>query len=76
MDFNENNNINDKYNNGIKYVYDNIDKFMQNTSFKNYIDNSENILDRYHKIFNTDDRNEVIAKYIILTLYILENNIF
>lgn len=68
--------IYDKYIKGIKYVYDNIDILMQNITFKNFIDNSETILKRYHQIFNTDDRNEVIAKYFMLTLYIIENNNF
>jgi len=69
MDFD--NNDEQKYIDNIKYIYDNIDMFMQNESFKNYINNSEHLIKRYHQIFNTDDRNEVIAKFIMLTLYLL-----
>ena len=62
-----------KYIDNIDYVYNNLDTFMQNDSFKNYIDNSENLIQKYHQIFNTDDRNEVIAKYTMLTVYLLSN---
>jgi hypothetical protein len=62
-----------KYIENIDYIYNNIDKFMENESFKNYIDNSEHIIQKYHEIFNTNDRNEVIAKYTMLTLYLLLN---
>jgi len=74
MDFNNiNNNNEQKYIDNIEYIYDNIDKFMQNESFKNYIDNSDQLIKKYHHIFNTDDRNEVIAKFTMLTLYLLLN---
>jgi len=69
MDFD--NNDEQKYIDNIKYIYDNIDMFMQNESFKNYINNSEHLIEKYHQIFNTDDRNEVIAKFTMLTLYLL-----
>ena len=62
-----------KYIENIDYIYNNIDKFMENESFKNYIDNSEHIIQKYHEIFNTNDRNEVIAKYTMLTIYLLLN---
>ena len=67
-------NFDKKYFDSIEYVYNNIDKFMHNESFKNYIDNSEDLIERYHQIFNTDDRNKVIAKYTMLTLYLLLNS--
>jgi len=65
--------LENKYIDNIDYVYNNLDTFMQNDSFKNYIDNSENLIQKYHQIFNTDDRNEVIAKYTMLTVYLLSN---
>ena len=65
--------LENKYIDNINYIYNNLDKFMQNESFKNYIDNSEHLIQKYHQIFNTDDRNEVIAKYIMLTVYLLSN---
>lgn len=67
-------NIDNKYFEGIEYIYNNIDKFMQNESFKNYINNSEHLIERYQQIFNTDDRNEVNAKFTMLTLYLLVNS--
>ena len=65
--------LENKYIDNINYIYNNLDKFMQNESFKNYIDNSEHLIQKYHQIFNTDDRKEVIAKYTMLTLYLLQN---
>jgi len=62
------NNTDNKYINGINYIYNNFDKLMQDDNFRNFIVNSESILHKYHKLFNTNDRKEVIAKYVILSI--------
>ena len=61
------------YINNIEYVYNNIDKFLAIPEINKYIEESKDMIDKYHIIFNTDDRNEVIAKYILLSLYIINN---
>lgn len=64
------NHIDPKYIIGYEYVYNNCDLLMNNNNFKTFIINSEKILHKYHKIFNTNDRKEVIAKYIMLCFMI------
>jgi hypothetical protein len=60
----------DKYITGYYYIYNNLDTLMVNPLFKSFILNSETLLHKYHKIFNTNDRKEVIAKYVLLSLSI------
>ena len=62
--------IDDKYIDGMSYIYNNFDKLMMDDKFKNFITNSESILHKYHKLFNTNDRREVIAKYVMLSIQI------
>ena len=64
-------NIDNKYINGIKYIYNNFDKLMTDNKFKQFVIDSEPLLHKYHKLFNTDDRKEVIAKYVILSIQLL-----
>jgi hypothetical protein len=60
----------DKYIDGMIYIYNNFDNLMMDDKFKNFITNSESILHKYHKLFNTNDRKEVIAKYVMLSIQI------
>jgi len=62
--------IDDKYIDGMSYIYNNFDNLMMDDKFKNFITNSESILHKYHKLFNTNDRREVIAKYVMLSIQI------
>lgn len=65
------NTTDDKYINGIRYIYSNFDKLMMDDKFKQFVIDSESLLHKYHKLFNTDDRKEVIAKYVILSIQLL-----
>ncbi len=64
-------NIDDKYVNGLRYIYNNFDKLMMDDKFKHFIIYSEPLLHKYHTLFNTDDRKEVIAKYVMLSIQLL-----
>ena len=62
-----------KYIESFDYIYNNFDNLMMNDLFKKFIINSESILHKYHKIFDTNDRKEVIAKYVILSIHLFTN---
>ncbi len=67
------NNNDDEFNEFLRisqYIKQNLEYFMHNLYFKNIIDNSENIIDKYSEIWPDLDYHEVISCYIaLLCLY-------
>ena len=56
-------------------IFDNIDNIYENENIKNYIDNSENIINKYIELFPSLTYHQIISLYLSITIVFFYSNI-
>ena len=56
-----------------KYIYENYDKFLQDSNINSYIIKSKNIINKYKKIWPYMNEKQIISNLLALNLSFLYN---